>query len=652
MSNPLRFAIALLAGVVALRAAEIRAASNEAPRTRSTAEIDARSENNPIQKLIDQLGNEQYFLRRQAEEKLIERGAEAFDLLLQAEEHPDLEIATRAHYILQQVRIEWTDPADSAEVQLIMHRYGELSKAERIEKMEQLSSLGDDNGLGALCRIARFEPTPRLARYAALKVMQAKSPPDRAAKDVQVISRDLGDSRRTPVQWLLTYAEQLGQPDRVLDRWLDLIDAETALLAEDSPDTEAAFVFRLAAFHLELCRRNSQSEAIFANLMRRTALYLQQKDHARKYLAVILQGTGQERREFLGPAYYAVWLLEDRHAEDFGLAYALNWLLENQQWEALELFEDHYAEEIRDQRLLVYLSAAARWRQGRDELAEEFAERAFQLESDDANERVEIADLMGELGRHDWAEREWQHTVETFPVLDVNSLSARRSLASLRLHDRGEDKRAAALMAEVCDAVETDAKLKNNIMRDAVRRSWLNQFLTQKEYFLACEAAAEGKYDQQRTHLDAAYGLDPLDADVLIAMYRSPGADEAYRKTTVSRIQGAANKVANRIQQQPDDAQWYNHWAWLVSNTEGDYNQAVKYSLRSLELIPDSPSYLDTLGRCYYAVGDLENAVQVQREAVRRHPHLQVMRDQLKLFESALAQREKKDKYGTQTENK
>jgi hypothetical protein len=49
------------------------------------------------------------------------------------------------------------------------------------------------------------------------------------------------------------------------------------------------------------------------------------------------------------------------------------------------------------------------------------------------------------------------------------------------------------------------------------------------------------------------------------------------------------------------------------------------------------------LGRCYYAVGDLESAVKAQREAVRRHPHLQVMRDQLQLFESALAAQEKKD---------
>jgi len=110
------------------------------------------------------------------------------------------------------------------------------------------------------------------------------------------------------------------------------------------------------------------------------------------------------------------------------------------------------------------------------------------------------------------------------------------------------------------------------------------------------------------------------------------------------RIQQAVRTVEGFIEQEPNNSHWYNHWAWLVSNTEGDFAQAVKHSLRSLELSPDSPSLLDTLGRCYYAVGELENAVRVQREAVRRHPHLQVMGDQLELFESALAERNSKGK--------
>ncbi len=53
----------------------------------------------------------------------------------------------------------------------------------------------------------------------------------------------------------------------------------------------------------------------------------------------------------------------------------------------------------------------------------------------------------------------------------------------------------------------------------------------------------------------------------------------------------------------------HNQLAWLVSNTEGDYDEALRGSQRSLELRPDTAGYLDTLGRCFYAKGDYKNAV-------------------------------------------
>ncbi len=125
-------------------------------------------------------------------------------------------------------------------------------------------------------------------------------------------------------------------------------------------------------------------------------------------------------------------------------------------------------------------------------------------------------------------------------------------------------------------------------------------------------------------------------------MYRSKDSDSAYRKRTAKLIREVNKRVESNIQQDPDNAQWYNQWAWLVSNTKGDYAKAVKYSLHSLELSPDSPSLLDTLGRCYYAAGDLENAIKVQRQAIEGHPHLLVMRRQLELFESELAKQNQK----------
>ena len=89
----------------------------------------------------------------------------------------------------------------------------------------------------------------------------------------------------------------------------------------------------------------------------------------------------------------------------------------------------------------------------------------------------------------------------------------------------------------------------------------------------------------------------------------------------------ARNKLAQRL----------NDYAWLVGNTEGNVEQALRFSQESLRLRPGTPGYLDTLGRCYYRLGDCENAVKFQRQAVRRDPHSGQLIRQLELFESALA---------------
>jgi tetratricopeptide (TPR) repeat protein len=80
-----------------------------------------------------------------------------------------------------------------------------------------------------------------------------------------------------------------------------------------------------------------------------------------------------------------------------------------------------------------------------------------------------------------------------------------------------------------------------------------------------------------------------------------------------------------------------NQMAWLIANTTGDYDEAVQASHRSLELRPDTAAYYDTLGRCYFAKGDLPNAIKYQKQALRLEPHSGQMHRQLEKFEKALA---------------
>ncbi|MEC8338631.1 MAG: tetratricopeptide repeat protein, partial [Planctomycetota bacterium] len=141
---------------------------------------------------------------------------------------------------------------------------------------------------------------------------------------------------------------------------------------------------------------------------------------------------------------------------------------------------------------------------------------------------------------------------------------------------------------------------------------------------------------------------DPSDADVLIAIYRLPNQTVEENSKTIDRIETAIDSFREQIRKTPNSAMALNQFAWLVGNTLGEENiqlaeEAIRNSHRSLEIKPGAAGYLDTLGRCYYAKGDLEKAVRFQREAAQLDPHSGLIREQLELFEAAKEQNQRKD---------
>ncbi len=95
---------------------------------------------------------------------------------------------------------------------------------------------------------------------------------------------------------------------------------------------------------------------------------------------------------------------------------------------------------------------------------------------------------------------------------------------------------------------------------------------------------------------------------------------------------------------QPSDPRQYNQDAWLIGNTEGDFELAIQYSQNSIELLknqPDElqfqePGFLDTLAHCYAGKGDLENAVKYQAQAAELDPHTMQISRALEKFKAQL----------------
>ena len=69
-----------------------------------------------VDRLIEQLGDDNYQVRQRAQDELAQLGFEACDALTVASEHDDLEIASRAKYLLRLMRMELVAESDPPRV--------------------------------------------------------------------------------------------------------------------------------------------------------------------------------------------------------------------------------------------------------------------------------------------------------------------------------------------------------------------------------------------------------------------------------------------------------------------------------------------------------------------------------------------------------
>ena len=89
-----------------------------------------------IRQLVQQLGDTDYNVRQRAQDDLAKLGFAAFDLLSEAAESEDLEIATRAKYLLHLMRVQWTREDDPPAVKALLDGYDALSLEGRMARMQ------------------------------------------------------------------------------------------------------------------------------------------------------------------------------------------------------------------------------------------------------------------------------------------------------------------------------------------------------------------------------------------------------------------------------------------------------------------------------------------------------------------------------------
>ncbi len=556
-----------------------------------------------IAKLIEQLGDKSFIRREKAQADLVKIGYDAIDALNAAVDHDDLEIAERARLLVKLIQVDWFVESDPPLVKSCLKNYEVAGPEDRLKYMSALSHLSRGLGVEALCRLVRYEKSAGLSKQAALLALSIPDPTDEAwPKRSKVIAKALDGCSRPGAKWLLTLAKSKSDPQGALVEWERHI-AEEKAFAEQTP--------------------RASSEPYLVAMFRRQVILLETLNRREDSLNVMRKMIAFEK----GNPATLVNLLE--------------WLAKHESWALVDEVSQKYSRQFDADISLLYALADVRAIQGQGPESEKLAERAFRLtrELPMLQVHLQAAVQMQHKGRTAWAEREYKELTYSAPT-SLAPMQGRLLYCEF-LHDQGKEKAAADVLDELVKKHNLNVQVQRLLV--TLDRN-IDSINARKQYFLACALEAENKPAEALRELKKGFENDDADADLLIAMYRLTKDNEKEFKKVVKKINETAENYRAMIEASTDDPSAYNQLAWLLANTDGDPDEAIRASHKSLELKPGEAGYLDTLGHCYFAKGDFENAVAYQTRAYELDPHSGLLKKALDRFKAGLekATQEKK----------
>lgn len=587
----------ILAGLfaAALILAPLSATGQDAAGDRATDE----KTDEKVAALVKQLGADEYAAREQAQKKLAEIGQAAFDALFDAQDSDDVEISLRSKYLLRLIRFTWVREGDSENVKVILKDYDAVNERLKYYKMRELAELPDDGGVEALCRLTRFEKSNKRSKYAALRIVRMESKDDKplAKPRSELILNGLGRSRRDAAAWLRVYVSTASKADEAAAKWGELVDKERKTLDLFPTETDRTLVATMMQYQVDLLERLGKEKESLA-VLRKMFDYV---DIEREETIIAL----------------------------------VNWLARKKAWDIIDEMAKRFDGTFAKNALLLYTLAQARLAQESPEEAEKLAVKAIALRpgKDDLALRYHliIAHRLQERDLLHWAEREFRHVIKTATQADQSAIMARSELAYM-LHDLERKKEAADMLGELVELMETDAKARAVVSAIYRQPAALK---ARMHFYYAQQHADDGDKVKQRAALEEALKHDATDGDVLIDLYNLTKDDPAEFKKTQARIKTATDTMLEKVKEEPDSATWPNQLAWLIANTEGDKELALKMSLKSIELRPDSGGLLDTLAHCYFALKQYDKAIATQQRAVQLEPSSRTIKKKLDLFTAA-----------------
>lgn len=587
-------------------------------RLKNRAELELR-----ISQLIEQLGSDSYAARQMAQRELQEIGLLAFDQLRAATLHSDPQIASTARYLIYSTQQIWDWPSDPVEVTQVLKGYGTISEQDRGSRIDRLLDLPDEQSLPVLCRIVRYETRGSLAKQAALGVMRGVAAKETVREANQWSEQDrerriatilqvIGNTDTEPCNWLRDYARWLDGSPLDKPRWAARAKTERDLLSKQQISVQLQTIRALHDWVAgEFCRMGDQPAA--------TEILL---------------------------AYADVIELEEFDPRVVDVA---SWGMELQLFDVVRKLAKQHAAMFESNAYLGYLLAEVELRQGNLELADSIADKVLQRKPYGAlPSNYEYYTLATELTKRElyrWAEKEFEKSIEGASLTERSTLLSLLSYSDL-LMDGEKYGRSAEVLERLASKIREEPLYESQV-RMIFPFAESSLFVVRYELCRGKDAVTREDIDEAKSAFRAGLAEDYIDVDLLIAAFelksdrewaaevseqivtqqtilrrKIEAAEKEWRAGGNRDIATTSRELSNRC----------NEYAWLVSQTEGDFEDALRKANLACELDEANAAYLDTKAATLWRLGRRDEAVAIQREAVAIEPESRSMQRTLEKY--------------------
>ncbi len=532
-----------------------------------------------IHALIADLGDDVFVVRERAETQLLRIGIDAFAELKQATKSDDVEIATRARRILSQFEQIYRGKENESVRDMVDLYTQEPNVAQKTQYLWILADpMEYPNGeaLRTLCRIARFD-TEYTLRAEAVKCLIASPPiaPTKRKdwfKTLRIVFADQSDDEL--LQLVGDYATLYGN--------LEVLREDAEKKAETQEKETGVLVEYPVPFTV-----SKELQTAVRSLTDRLAAFQTKPENSD---------------------------VQPGHRFDILLFHAL-----------AELQDASGLVAERDRTLEAAL--AVRTEKMRSEnplfLIDPLDESSF-------SEHFHAAVLLERRCRFLWAERHLRLVFAEAPV--TMKIRAGETLwFVMQMLDRF---RESIELHDSCLELVKSGEYKLNDSDTKVKH-----FVAAKNFCLAKLAAADEDWQKVRESIDLSLKNDPTDCDAVILRYEASkhlnNLDEQYKAETKRLIGDILNRTEQIFLQRSNNmgvAVLCNQAAWLLANTDGDFQTALTLIQITTKSEPESPMYLDTMAHVYALGKDYKKAGEVQKEAVRLAPEATTLRLSLERF--------------------